>query len=225
MSARRILVVAAHPDDEILGMGGTIAKHALHEGAEVAILWVTEGSSQQYPGDVEIMERKFLEARAAAKILGVTDCRQHHLPDMRLDTLPHVEVNKVIEDAVAEFGPDTVYTVHADINMDHSTVFRSVMVATRPRVGTPVRRVLSYAPMSSVEWTPHFENTFRPNWFSNISDTIEDKIRSFDCYTTENRPWPHPRSPRAIRAIAESWGSSAGWACAEPFVLIRQLCD
>jgi LmbE family N-acetylglucosaminyl deacetylase len=221
--SRRVLVVAAHPDDEILGMGGTIAKHA-REGAEVAVLWVSEGSSTQYPGDTEILERKFREAEAAAKTLGVTRCIQRHLPDMRLDTLPHVDVNRVVEDAVDEFAPDTVYTVHPDVNMDHRTVFHSVLVATRPRVGGPVRRVLSYATTSGIEWAAPFDNTFRPTWFVDVTDTLEDKVAAFDCYTTETREWPHPRSARAIQVTAQSWGTWVGWAAAEPFVLIRQLC-
>jgi LmbE family N-acetylglucosaminyl deacetylase len=224
MSAR-ILVVAAHPDDEILGMGGTIAKHAQHEGAEIAVLWVSDGSTGQYPGNREILERKFKEAEQAARTLGVVHCMQRELPNMRLDTVPHIDVNRVVEDAVEEFRPDTVYTVHPDVNLDHRAVFQSVMVATRPRAGCPVRRVLSYATTSAVEWTPPFETSFAPNWFSNITDTIEDKVSAFACYTTETRPWPHPRSSRAIRANAQTWGTWVGWDCAEPFLLVRQLCD
>jgi LmbE family N-acetylglucosaminyl deacetylase len=224
MAQRRILVVAAHPDDEILGMGGTIAKHALHEGVEVAVLWVSEGSSTQYPGDEQIAQQKFREAEAAAKTLGVTHCMQRTLPDMRLDTVGHVEVNRVVEDAVDEFGPDTVYTVHPDVNMDHRTVFHSVMVATRPYAGGSVRRVLSYATTSGIEWTAPFEASFAPNVFVDVTATIEDKVSAFSCYQTETRPWPHPRSSRAIRSNAESWGSGVGWAYAEPFVLIRELC-
>ncbi|WP_229399195.1 PIG-L deacetylase family protein [Micromonospora okii] len=223
MAQRRILVVAAHPDDEILGMGGTIAKHALHEDAEVAVLWVSEGSSTQYPGDEQIAQQKFREAEAAAKTLGVRHCIQRMLPDMRLDTVGHVEVNRVVEDAVDEFGPDTVYTVHPDVNMDHRTVFHSVMVATRPYAGGSVRRVLSYATTSGIEWAPPFEASFAPNVFVDVTATIEAKVSAFSCYQTESRPWPHPRSSRAIRSNAESWGSGVGWAYAEPFVLIREL--
>jgi N-acetylglucosamine malate deacetylase 1 len=222
LTSRRVLVVAAHPDDEILGMGGTIARHA-RAGAEVAVLWVSEGSSTQYPGDTEIRDRKFREAEAAAKTLGAQVMMQRHLPDMHLDTLPHVEVNRVVEDAVDEFAPDTVYTVHPDVNMDHRTVFQSVLVATRPHAGRPVRRVLSYATTSGIEWTAPFDNTFRPTWFTDITDTIDDKIAAFACYTTETREWPHPRSSRAIRSTAEHWGTWVGWENAEPFMLIRQL--
>ena len=225
MNTGRILVVAAHPDDEILGMGGTIAKHAIRDSAEITVLWVTEGSSTQYPGDREIQLRKFKEAEAAARKLGVQHCIQGEMLDMRLDTVPHVEVNRIVEDAISEFRPETVYTVHPDVNMDHRTVFHSAMVATRPRPGSPVRRVLTYATTSGIEWTPPFDQTFIPNWFSDISSTIEDKVAAFEFYTTETRPWPHPRSARAIRATAEHWGSWAGCESAEPFVLVREIHD
>jgi LmbE family N-acetylglucosaminyl deacetylase len=143
---------------------------------------------------------------------------------MRLDSVPHVEVNRQVENVVTELGPSTVYTVHPDVNMDHQAVFRSVMVATRPRTGSPVRRVLTYAPTSSVEWTPYFEASFKPTWFTDITQTLENKILAFDCFETETRPWPHPRSSRALRATAEVCGAGVGWPAAEPFALIRNLC-
>lgn len=223
MNSRRILVVTAHPDDEILGMGGTIAKHALREHSEVVVLCLTDGSSSQYPGDVDIMRLKQAEAVKASKVLGVSRYIQKDLPDMRLDTVPHVTINGIVEDAVADLEPDTVYVVHPDLNMDHCAVFRSVMVVTRPRAGSPVTRVLSYGPTSSVEWTAPFESSFHPNWFVDITETLELKIAAFECYTTETRPWPHPRSTQAIRAYAESYGASTGFGYAEPFVLVRNL--
>lgn len=221
--SRRVLVVAAHPDDEILGMGGTIARHALHEDAEVTVLWVSEGSTTQYPGDQEIQLRKFKEAEAAARRLGVRNFVQGDLLDMRLDTMPHIEVNRVIEDVVEEFGPDTVYTVHPDVNSDHRAVFQSAMVATRPGAGRSIRRVLTFATTSGIEWTPPFQQTFTPNWFSDITATVEDKVEAFAEYTTETRPWPHPRSSRAIRATAQHWGSWVGREAAEPFTLVREI--
>jgi LmbE family N-acetylglucosaminyl deacetylase len=223
--ASRILIVAAHPDDEILGMGGTIAKLARDDAAEIAVMWVSDGSSGQYPNNQEILERKLKEAEQAARALGVVHCMQRELPNMRLDTVAHIDMNRVVEEAVGAFCPDTVYTVHPDVNLDHRAVFQSVMVATRPRAGCPVRRVLTFATTSAFEWTAPFEASFRPNWFSNVTNTIEDKVNAFALYTTETRPWPHPRSSRAIRANAETWGTWVGWDYAEPFVLVRQLCE
>jgi len=222
MSGRRILIFAAHPDDEILGMGGTIAMHT-DRGDAVRICCVTDGSSTQYEGNVEILRQKQGEALKAAAAVGVTDYVHLDLPDMRLDTLPHVEVNRVVEQQIAEFRPDTVYSVQADVNLDHANVFKSVAVATRPVPGQPVRRVLTYAPMSSTEWTPAPETWWLPNWFVDISATLDRKLEAFRHYESERREWPHPRNERALRTHAEYWGTVVGHAAAEPFVLVRGM--
>ena len=218
----RVLVFAAHPDDEVLGMGGTIAVRT-DEGDDVRVVVVTDGSSTQYPGDADVRARKEGEAVRAAAELGVSDYVHLDLPDMRLDTLPHVEVNRVVEEHVADFGPQVVYTPHPDVNRDHRVLFDSVAVATRPTPGQVVRRVLTYAPTSSTEWTPAPTNWFVPNWFVDVTSTIEHKIAAFACYGTEARDWPHPRSERALRAHAAFFGASMGCEAAEPFVLVRSI--
>ena len=218
----KVLVFAAHPDDEVLGMGGTIALHA-GSGDAVRIVCVTDGSSTQYPGDAATRTRKEEEATRAAGELGVTDYVHLELPDMRLDTLPHVEVNRVVEEQVRDFSPQTVYTPHPDVNLDHRAVFDSVAVATRPTPEQGVRRVLTYAPTSSTEWTPAARNWFVPNWFVDVTETLERKLAAFAHYETERRPYPHPRSERAIRAAAELYGASCGCEYAEPFVLVRSI--
>ena len=219
----RVLVLAAHPDDEVLGMGGTIALHTTVRGDEVRIVCVTDGSSTQYPGDTMIRAQKEEEARAAAAELGVSDYVHLDLPDMRLDTLAHVEVNRVVEEQIRDFRPRIVYTVHPDVNRDHRVLFDSVAVATRPVPGQAVRRVLTYAPTSSTEWTPAGLNWFVPNWFVDIGETLERKLASFAHYATEARPSPHPRSDRGLRAAAAFYGASCGCEAAEPFVLVRGL--
>jgi N-acetylglucosamine malate deacetylase 1 len=113
--------------------------------------------------------------------------------------------------------------VHPDVNRDHRAVFDSVAVATRPTPGQTVTRVLTYAPTSSVEWTPAATNWFRPNWYVDISATLEHKLAAFAVYETEYRAWPHPRNERALRAHAEFHGTSVGCDAAEPFVLVRAL--
>lgn len=219
----RVLVLAAHPDDEVLGMGGTIAVHAGARGDEVRIVCVTDGSSTQYPGDAAKRAQKEDEARRAAAELGVTDYVHLDLPDMQLDTLAHVEVNRVVEEHVRDLRPQVVYAPQPDVNQDHRALFDSVAVATRPLAGQPVRRVLTYAPTSSTEWTPAPVNWFVPNWFVDVTDTLERKLAAFAHYETEQRPYPHPRSERAIRAAAELYGTSCGCEYAEPFVLVRGL--
>ncbi|HLF67869.1 MAG TPA: PIG-L deacetylase family protein [Gaiellaceae bacterium] len=218
----RVLVVAAHPDDEVLGMGGTVALHA-DRGDDVRILVVTDGSSTQYPGDEETRARKEQEALRAAAELGVSDYVHLDLPDMRLDTLPHVDVNRVVEVHVRDHAPHTVYTVQPDVNLDHRALFDAVAVATRPTPGHPVRRLLTYAPTSSTEWTPAAVNWFVPNWYVDVTETLERKVAAFAHYETEQREYPHPRSERAIRAAASFHGSACGCEYAEPFVLVRGL--
>lgn len=219
----RVLVFAAHPDDEVLGMGGTIAAHAAVRGDAVRIVCVTDGSSTQYPGDTARREQKESEARRAAAELGVDDYVHLDLPDMRLDTIAHVDVNRVVEEHVRELRPHVVYTPQPDVNRDHRALFDSVAVATRPLPDQPVRRLLTYAPMSSTEWTPAAVNWFVPNWFVDVTETFSRKLTAFSHYETERREYPHPRSERAIRAAAELYGASCGVEYAEPFVLVRGL--
>jgi LmbE family N-acetylglucosaminyl deacetylase len=218
----RVLVFAAHPDDEVLGMGATMAVHT-DRGDEVRVVVVTDGSSTQYPGDTELRARKEQEAVRAAAELGVTDYVHLDLPDMRLDTLAHVDVNRVVEEHVREFAPEVVFTAHPDVNRDHRVLFDSVAVATRPTPDQVVRRVLTYAPTSSTEWTPAPVNWFVPNWFVDVTATLERKVAAFAHYETESRAYPHPRSERAIRAAAGFYGASCGCELAEPFVLVRGL--
>jgi LmbE family N-acetylglucosaminyl deacetylase len=203
-------------------MGGTIAVHT-DQGDVVRVLVVTDGSSTQYPGDEETRARKEAEARRAATELGVEDYVHLDLPDMRLDTLAHVEVNGVVEEHVRDFAPQVLYTVQPDVNRDHRVLFDSVAVATRPTPGQPVRRLLTYAPASSTEWTPAAVNWFVPNWFVDVTATIERKLAAFAHYETERREFPHPRSERAIRSTAAHHGASCGCEYAEPFVLVRGL--
>jgi N-acetylglucosamine malate deacetylase 1 len=218
----RILVLAAHPDDEVLGMGATIALHS-SRGDQVRIVVLTDGSSTQYPGDAETRARKEQEAVRAAAELGVADYVHLDLPDMRLDTLAHVELNGIVESHVLELSPEVVYTVQPDVNLDHRLLFDAVAVATRPTPGHSVRRLLTYAPTSSTEWTPAAVNWFIPNWYVDVTKTLEQKVAAFAHYETEHREYPHPRSERAIRAAASFHGSSCGCEYAEPFVLVRSL--
>jgi LmbE family N-acetylglucosaminyl deacetylase len=218
----RVLVLAAHPDDEVLGMGGTIAWHA-ERGDALRIVVVTDGSSTQYPDDADTRTRKEQEAVRAAAELGVSDYVHLDHPDMRLDTLAHVDVNRAVEEHVDGFEPEVVYAPHPDVNLDHRVLFDSVAVATRPTPGRSVRRLLTYAPTSSTEWTPAALNWFVPNWFVDIGELVERKVAAFAQYETERREYPHPRSERAIRATAAFYGASCGCEHAEAFVLVRGL--
>ena len=168
------------------------------------IVCVTDGSSTQYPGDAVIRAQKVAEARAAASTLGVEDYIHLDLPDMRLDTVAHVEVNRVVEEQIRDSARRSSTPCIPTSNRDHRALFDSVAVATRPVPGQVVQRVLTYAPTSSTEWTPAGLNWFVPNWFVDVTATLDLKLASFAHYSTEARPSRIPgasrRSARRLRS-------------------------
>jgi LmbE family N-acetylglucosaminyl deacetylase len=216
----RVLVFAAHPDDEVLGMGGTLALHT-SAGDVVRTICMTDGASAQYPDEPEKREIKQGEAKRASAAVGVDDYVHLDLPNIGLREVSHRELNGVVEAQVLEFRPEVIYTIHPDVNADHVALFESVAVAARTRAGTTVERFLTYAASSSVEWTSLPTRPFVPNWYVDISDTVDRKCAAFDEYTTEQRPYPHPRNARALRALAEATGVAVGYDFAEAFVLVR----
>ncbi|MBQ7252456.1 MAG: PIG-L family deacetylase [Kiritimatiellae bacterium] len=224
----RILVVAAHPDDEVLGMGGTIAKLAAN-GAEIKLLIVTDGSSSQYRGNPDlpaIIEAKKEETARCAAILGIREILHGGLPDMRLDITPHVQINQIIESAVESFRPSVVFThFSGDINADHQRVSHSTLVACRPTASQCVKRLYFYSVPSSTEWNaPAATNAFLPNVFFDISGPCADlKYRAFACYGTELRPYPHPRSVQYLQNADAAVGNRVGLPSAEAFMLVRSV--
>ncbi len=218
---KEVLVVGAHPDDEVLGVGGTIP--LLRErGANVTVVIVTDGSSTQYAGDEAVKEVKSENLLAANRIIGTDDVRHWNFPDMRLDTVVHVELNQAFERLLDEKAFDTVFVHHAhDINLDHQMIHRSVMVATRPAPGQTVRRILSYHVNSATEWgarSPH--TAFFPNVFIDISRTIQKKLDALKCYGVELRQYPHPRTLEAVANRAKVFGAEVGYEYAEAFNLL-----
>jgi LmbE family N-acetylglucosaminyl deacetylase len=212
-----VLVIGAHPDDEVLGAGGTIAKHAA-AGDEVVILIVSEGTTQQYD-EVQIIEQKRENARECANHLGASEVHFGDLPDMQLDDIDHVKVNSVIEDVCDLVEPDIVYThSQREVNQDHIAVHDSTLVATRP--GSGISTVLTYETPSSTDFSPSLDG-FEPDFFVNIEDYLETKIKAFEFYETELREFPHPRSEEALRAIAKSRGVAGGMRFAEVFEILR----
>jgi len=223
-----VLVVAAHPDDEILGCGGTMTRLA-REGHEVRIAILAEGISSRYAHreDADQQQLQHLHARAqqAANKVGAKELVLCKLPDNRLDTVPLLDVVKTVEDLVARFRPEIIYTHHpGDLNVDHGVIHRAVLTATRPMTGQSVRDVYAFEVPSSTEWAfQRLEPLFRPNVFVDIADSLETKIAALACYDTETRKFPHPRSPEALRAIATRWGSVVGLQAVEAFELIRSV--
>src|SRR5271157_3303542 len=223
-----VLVVVAHPDDEVLGCGGTMARLA-QEGHEVRVAILAEGMTSRSPqreqADPKQLHHLHQQARQAADKLHVKEVVVASLPDNRLDTVPLLEVVKLVEDLIEKFGPEVIYTHHpGDLNVDHGVVHRAVLTATRPMPGQKVREIFAFEVPSSTEWAFHqVEPTFRPNVFVDITGTLEAKISALACYESETRKFPHPRSPEALRAIAARWGSVAGLPAVEAFELIRSI--
>lgn len=224
---KRVLVIAAHPDDEVLGVGGTIAKLSA-EGVECHLLIVTDGSSSQYRDSehlYEIIEAKKIETKGCSDTLGFKSIHYGELPDMKLDKTPHIVINQVIEKVIDEMQPDTVFThFWGDVNRDHQEVYKSTLVAVRPVMGQVVKGLYCYRVPSSTEWTPNKVDTmFMPNVFVDITDFAEKKYKAFACYSTELREYPHPRSVQYLREMDKAIGLRVGLLAAEEFVMLRKL--
>lgn len=223
-----VLVLAAHPDDEVLGCGGTVARLA-QEGRDVYIGIVGEGMTSRTANRDEAIPQALTalkeDCRRAGRVLGAKDVVFFGLPDNRFDTVPVLDVVKAVESLIARVEPGIVYTHHAgDLNIDHRILNRAVVTATRPTPGCRVRRVYAFEIASSTEWAlGQCGPAFGPNVFVDISTTLETKLRAMQCYETEIRSFPHPRSADALRACAQRWGSVAGVAAAEAFVLLRAI--
>jgi LmbE family N-acetylglucosaminyl deacetylase len=218
----KVLFVSAHPDDELLGPGGTMARHVL-SGDQVTVLIVADGATARYEAGAENMLRRC--AQAAAATLGVQDLRFLALRDQRLDEGSLLDVIKPIERVVSEVSPEVVYTHHwGDLNRDHRAVGEAVTVACRPVGAAYPRRLLLFETPSSSEWSstePSLQ--FIPNYFVDVGSTIERKLAAMACYESELRPPPHPRSLESLRVRAQYWGQIVGRAYAEPFVLVREV--
>ncbi len=217
-----VLVIAAHPDDELLGVGGTLRKHVL-AGDRVTAVVVSEGASSRYEAGADnVLQR---DGRRAAERLGLADLRFLGLPDQRLETLPILEVIQKVEAVVDAVKPSVVYTHHwGDVNRDHRVVVEAVTVACRPIGDSYPRAVYCFETPSSTEWSlPSIEAAFVPNHFVDVTATIEDKLAAMACYETELRPHPHPRSLEALRARAAYWGQIVTRPYAEAFVLVRSV--
>jgi methionyl-tRNA formyltransferase/LmbE family N-acetylglucosaminyl deacetylase len=215
---RRILVIAAHPDDEVLGPGGTLIRH-FKNGDEVRALIVCSAEPIRYrPGEHD----QPADAERASHYLGGRTSGLG-FPDQRLDAGSNLELIQAIEGEVQQFQPDVVYTHHwGDVNADHVRIAEAVDVATRPFAAPWLKRVYAFETPSSSEWTASSRNRpFVPNAFSDISGELDRKLDAMRCYRSELRPYPHPRSLRSLRERAGFWGSVANMSAAEPFVLLR----
>lgn len=218
----KILIIAPHPDDEVLGCGGTIKKYS-SQGSEISLCIVTKGYSPDWSEEFQKNIKKSTEA--SNKILGIKKTYYLDFPTAKLDTIAQKEINDSILKCVEEVNPDEVFIPFSgDASKDHRLIFESFLVAARPKPGLAIKRILSYEVLSETEWGSQItEKGFLPNVYMDISETLKQKIEAIQCYKSELKEIPHPRSLEIIRALAEKRGSEAGLDAAEAFVLVRQI--
>jgi len=217
------LVIGAHPDDEVLGAGGTIARLAA-EGHEVDAALLCESSSPRYgDGMVQVLKEK---AELSARILGIEEVVFYDFSNVRTNCIPMTEMQKAVTECLKRFRPNWVFTHHrADVHVDHQMVFKATIEAARSYAGCFVEQMLCYEIPSSTEWAPPFPDTaFLPNVFYDIESTIGKKTEALSVYKSELREYPHPRSLKAIYKYALRWGLRVGLErYVEPFELIRDI--
>jgi len=219
---KNILVVVAHPDDEIIGCGGTLAKHH-QNGDKITIIYMTDGVSSRGSYPKEILKRKLMAEAVGEKL----NAKQHYFdfPDNQMDQTPLLKVVQCIESINETLTTDIIYTHHSgDLNIDHRIVHQAVMTAFRPVPGKKIPSIYSFEVNSSSEWnTPNSNNYFIANYYVDIRHQLAEKMRLLSCYQEEMSDYPHSRSLEAIEALAKVRGSSIGARFAEAFMLIRQV--
>jgi LmbE family N-acetylglucosaminyl deacetylase len=217
-----VLVLAGHPDDEVLGAGATLAGHA-RRGDSVHAVVLADGATSRYDETMEEVLRK--AGHRAAEEIGFTSIRFEGLADQRLDVTPLVDITQRIEAILEELDPEVVYThFPGDVNLDHGVVARAVWTACRPYRFPGIRRLAAFETPSSTEWAwPLADGVFRPSLFVDVSATLDAKLSAMECYSAELRDYPHPRSIRALRQRAEFWGSVVDRVAVEPFLILREI--
>ena len=219
---KRVLVVSPHPDDETLGVGGTIAKYSA-QGAEVFVLMVSGHLPPLYRR--EDFDKTVTEAHVAFELLGVAKSEFLEIPATMIGDQPIHKLNGRISKIFNDFNPHIVFCPYPDRHVDHRLVFDSVMVATRPvGVGRDIEIVAAYETLSETHWNaPHIEPNFTPNWIIDITGNIETKLKALSCYKSQISEFPNPRSIEAVEALAKFRGTQAGFGFGEGMHIIRKI--
>lgn len=219
----QVLVVAAHADDEALGCGGTLARHAA-EGNSVYVIFLTNGVSSRVGSCSHAVERRKHAANAALAALGANLYQSFDFPDNALDTVPRLEIIRAVESAIVALRPQIVYTHHpGDLNVDHRRAFEAVMTACRPQPEHSVQSIFAFEVASSTGWSGHSCKPFIPQHYVDISLFLEEKIAALQAYQEEMRPSPHARSIEAVQTLAKYRGSQVGLVAAEAFTVERSI--
>jgi LmbE family N-acetylglucosaminyl deacetylase len=225
----RVLVIAAHPDDEILGCGGTMNRH-INKGDEVEVLIVAEGvTSRENARDTKAVSQELEDLKnisiKANRVLGVSKVSFLGLADNRLDSYDLLDVIKPISEVIEKSNPDIIYThFDNDLNIDHRIVSQAVITYCRPQKGLNVKEVNFFEVPSSTEWqTGTFGPGFSPNLFVDISDELDNKLKALEVYKSEMREWPHSRSIKGVEHLSRWRGAMTGLEAAEAFVTARRI--
>ena len=228
---KRILVVVAHPDDEILGVGASMHHLIRNYNCQVRAVILGEGiTSRAEQRDRTQWERELKIHRdniyKAQRYIGYESVGIYDFPDNRFDTVALLDLVKVVEKEKRAFQPNVIFTHHGgDLNIDHRRTFEAVITATRPMAHEIVKTILAFETPSSTEWQAfNYLNSFLPNFFISFEEeNLEAKIKAMESYEFEKRPFPHPRSPEALRALSQNWGRVIGKPFAEAFILVRHI--
>lgn len=221
----KVLIVAAHPDDEVLGCGGTILHH-IKKGDQVDVIFMADGvGSRRNQIDSKEFQQRNNAALASCKILRTQTPIFLGFPDNKMDTLALLDIVKPLEKFINKIKPTTIYTHHyGDLNIDHRMTHQAAMTACRPQGDEGVKTILCFEVPSSTEWqTANSGQVFEPNWFVDIKEMLPNKLKALSAYQEEMREYPHARSIKNIINISMVRGASVGMENAEAFILVRQL--
>lgn len=223
-----VLVFAAHPDDELLGLGATI-KQLTQKGVMANAIILGEGLTSRKEirtaTSHEALDELKNNTLTAAKIIGYSNVDFCDLPDNRFDNVDLLDIIKTISAYIEKYEPDTIFTHHhGDLNIDHRITFDAVVTACRPVNNYCVQNIILFETPSSTEWNFKYgDSAFRPNLFFDISNTVQYKLQAMECYLTETTVFPHPRSSESLETIAKRWGSVVGKRYVEAFEILRSI--
>ncbi len=216
-----ILVIAPHPDDEVLGVGGTILKHSENKD-NVFLIFITRGSEKDY--SKEILDEKRKEVENVGKAFNAKKIFFCDFIAAELDTIPLNDINKKLKRIINECNPEIAYIPHEnDLHKDHKIVFDSCMIVLRPAINNNIKKIYCYETLSETEWSNQYTNKFIPNYYSDISEFLDKKLEIFSLYKTEVREFPHPRSVEGIKHKAIQRGNEVCLKAAEAFMLMREI--
>ena len=223
---KNILVIAAHPDDEVLGCGGSVAKFS-SQGYRVHGVILAEGitsRSKVKTKDLKKIQKLHSSTIKSSKILGFKSCKILSYPDNRMYSVDFLKIVKTIEEIILKVKPSIIMTHHVgDLNIDHQITARATITAARPLPNSPVKKILSYETPSSTEWSFDLNEAFKPNHYEDVSKHIKTKLKALKAYNSEMRQFPHPRSLENVVSLAKFRGSTVGLKFAEAFRIIRSI--